>query len=342
MCSANGLSEFALNCIRSITRDDLADPVLLIVEQEREVPSSLETKLRKSIRLEGNLWYLQERVFPLSEIPAYKKSALDDCLPGVDRIVCKPELKGKWSQYFRQEDLEKIHSYDLDFILKFAFGIIRGAVLQSARYGVWSFHHDDEERYRGGPPAFWEVYKGDPVTGALLQRLNDRLDGGIVLYKSYVPTDGSSYRANLQRIQECSWHMIRWACLDVCQGRVEAFSAPASKTNAPIFRAPKDLQMLRFWLRLIGDWFQYKIRNQRFEEWNVGMVNHPPQAFLDPAFKPEIQWSDYTEHGQFVADPFPISETDPSRILVEELNYFSERAASVRCAVKGIKPSSLP
>jgi len=44
-------------------------------------------------------------------------------------------------------------------------------------FGVWSWHHGDEDKYRGGPPAFWEIVNADPVTGALLQRLTERLDG---------------------------------------------------------------------------------------------------------------------------------------------------------------------
>ena len=325
MCSANGLTDFARKCIANITRDGIAVPVLLIVDKSIAVPNSVRTKLRKSIRLDGNLWHVQSKLFPLSRLEAYRVQPLDACLPGVERILCKPETKGKWSQYFQAADLAEIQSRNLDFILKFGFGIIRGAVLESARYGVWSFHHDDEEKYRGGPPGFWEIYRGDPVTGALLQRLNDRLDGGIVLYKCFVPTDGASHRANLQRIQECSWHMVRWACLDVIHGRLEAFRALPSKTTAPIYRAPKDFQVLRFWLRLAANWIRYKLANQRVDEWNVGLVNHPQAAFLDPQFKPVVQWSAYKEFGQMVADPFPISSGDSARILVEEFNWSTEK-----------------
>jgi len=84
-------------------------------------------------------------------------------------------------RYFNAEDVATINKKDLDFILRFGFNIIRGEILNAARYGVWSFHHDDERKYRGSPPGFWELYYRDPVTGSILQRLTDRLDGGIVL-----------------------------------------------------------------------------------------------------------------------------------------------------------------
>jgi hypothetical protein len=326
MCSPEGLTDFARNCIDNVMRDGLAEPALLILDGVPPKKSSLGEKARKALKLNGNLWYLQSKLFPQSNIPVFRRTSLDELFPRMDRIICEPQLKGKWSQYFSPADVERIQDARLDFIVKFAFGIIRGAVLSSARLGVWSFHHDDEERYRGGPPAFWEIYRGDPVSGALLQRLNDRLDGGIVLKKCWVPTDGRSYRKNLQRIQSCSWHMLRWVCLDVLCGNAGYLEAPPSKTNAPIDRAPTDIQMLAFWWRLARNWIRYKLSNQRVDEWNVGLVRAPQAAFLDADFQPAIEWSSYRQHGQMVADPFLVpGRDDEARLLVEEFNWYSER-----------------
>ena len=322
MCPASGLSDFARRCIDNIRRDGLAEPVLLIVDESQPMPSSLGTKIRKSLRLDGNLWHLQLKLFPSSEIPAYRSGPLP---ADVARIACQPERKGKWSEYFTAADVETIRSHDLDFILKFAFGIIRGDILKAARYGVWSYHHDDEEKYRGGPPAFWEIYQGDPVTGALLQRLTDRLDGGIVLKKCRVATNGLSHRKNLQRIQQSSWHMVRWVCIDVLVGRAEYLNSPPSRTEAPIYRAPNDFQTLRFWARLAGNWFRYKLANQRVDDWNVGLIRKPQAALLDPACQPEIEWSAYRESGQMVADPFLIPSADRPRALVEEFSWSTEK-----------------
>ena len=325
MCGESGLNEFARICIQNITRDGLAEPVLAIIDETQSAGSTLVEKLRKAVRLDGNLWHLQSRLFPPNDIPSYRAVALDDCAPAIDRIACRPAKKGKWSYYFSTEDQEAIRQRDLDFILKFTPFIIRGEVLKTARYGVWSFHHDDEEKYRGGPPAFWEIVKGDPVTGALLQRLTDRLDGGVVLKHCYVPTDGRSYRKNLQRIQECSAHMVRWVCLDLAAGQAEYVDAPPSKTGAPIYHAPNDFQMLKFWWRLACNWVGYKLSNQRIDEWNAGFVNAPQSAFLDPDFVPQFEWTRYREPNQMVADPFLMPAGNTHRILVEEFNWATEK-----------------
>lgn len=322
MCHARGITQFALTCIENIL--DLATPALLILDASEPRRSSASEKFKKTISLNGNLWYLQNRLFPVRDIPAYRVRALDDCFPNIPRLTCPVTRKGKWSEYFSPENIARIQEYQLDFILKFAYGIIRGDIFTAARLGVWSYHHGDEEKYRGGPPGFWEILKGDPVTGALLQRINTTLDGGVVLKKIYVPTAGTSHAKNLQRIQESSTHMVRWVCLDVRCGRAEYLEAPPSKSQAPICRAPNDFEMLRFWWRVAGNWVRSKLANQRVDEWNVGLVRAAPEEFLNQLFQPQIEWSSYREKHQMVADPCLVPSRDGIRILCEEFDWFSE------------------
>ena len=58
-------------------------------------------------------------------------------------------------------------------------------ILNSAKYGVWSLHHGDNDQYRGLTPGFWEVYNNEPTTGVTLQILNNTLDGGSIIDKGY-------------------------------------------------------------------------------------------------------------------------------------------------------------
>ena len=106
------------------------------------------------------------------------------------------------STYFKPEDIEKIKSFDLDFILRFGFDIIRGDVLTSARYGIWSFHHDDERVVRGGPPGFWEFMHDIQRNGVILQQLTDELDKGLILKRIQLDTVLHSYKFHLNRLFE--------------------------------------------------------------------------------------------------------------------------------------------
>jgi Formyl transferase len=317
------MSRFARQCVEHVLRDGLAELKLVIIDSSVPTVSTLGEKLKKAALFQGALWYLQDRFFPADQTPSWREEEYDSWLPTAKRIVCEPVQKGKWSQYFQPEDIAAIQAENLDFILKFGFRIIRGDVLKAARLGIWSYHHADEEKYRGGPPAFWEIALGDPVTGALLQRLNERLDGGIVLKKALVPTDGGSYRANLDRVLAASTHMARWVCLDVLAGAaayLEPTAAP-SKTTAPIYRAPDDAQTLKFWGRLALNYIKTRVVYQRVDEWNVGLIQAPLTAFADPAFQFQPDWSGYSEPQQMIADPFLVPGANPPRILVEEYSW---------------------
>src|SRR5262249_9624827 len=113
-----------------------------------------------------------------------------DCserLAGIESIHVEPIGK-KFIHRFADEAVEQIRSKNLDVILRFGFNILHGEILSSARYAVWSYHHRDNDFYRGGPALFWELYEQTPLSGVLLQVLTEELDGGLVLCKSLFST----------------------------------------------------------------------------------------------------------------------------------------------------------
>ena len=90
----------------------------------------------------------------------------------------------KYRDYFRDKDIDKISTYNIDVFIRFGFRILSGRVLKSAKYGIWSFHHGDNEYKRGGPAGFWEFYERQEKTGAVLQILSEDLDNGLIIGKN--------------------------------------------------------------------------------------------------------------------------------------------------------------
>ena len=86
-------------------------------------------------------------------------------------VVDVTPRRTRYSDHIEGDDLERIRALDLDVVVRFGFRILRGEILSLPRFGVWSFHHDDERVVRGGPPGFWEVLENHPTTGVVLQRL---------------------------------------------------------------------------------------------------------------------------------------------------------------------------
>lgn len=97
-----------------------------------------------------------------------------------------------------EPDIAALRGYDLDVLLRFGFRILKGAVLGVPRHGVWSYHHGDPARFRGGPSCFREIVRGERSVGVVLQRLTETLDAGEILYRS---TSGCAPTLRVDRVR---------------------------------------------------------------------------------------------------------------------------------------------
>jgi hypothetical protein len=174
-------------------------------------------------------------------------------LEGVPVLRVRP-LGTRFVDRLDAKDVEAIRGADLDVLFRFGFRILKGDVLRSARYGVWSFHHGDNREYRGAPPAFWEIYERNPRCGSILQVLGEKLDGGRVLYRSRSATQPASlYRTRnalywktaefaLRRLRDL--HQRGWPYLQ----SLDTFTEPDTYRRG-IYRTPGPGPMLRFLVR---------------------------------------------------------------------------------------------
>lgn len=64
-------------------------------------------------------------------------------------------------------------------ILIGGFGIIKEQLLTITPLGVLAYHHGNMRKYRGIPPAFWELYNNEMEMGVTIQVLAPGLDCGI-------------------------------------------------------------------------------------------------------------------------------------------------------------------
>jgi methionyl-tRNA formyltransferase len=88
---------------------------------------------------------------------------------------------------YTQQTLDAIRDRRPDVLFRAGFGIIREPVLSLARYGILSYHHGNMRRYRGQPPAFWELYHGEREMYVTVQVLSARLDAGLIAKEIAVP-----------------------------------------------------------------------------------------------------------------------------------------------------------
>ena len=330
MCTGDEVPAGFAKCIEELLAIKEVELALLIVDNNPPTQETMWEKAKQFLSFNRALWAIHARLFPSEQLPCYRPVNMSHIFARVPRIKCTVVRKGKFSQYFNPEDIEMIRGHRLDFILRFAFGIIRGDILRAANYGIWSFHHGDETKFRGGPPAFWEIYRGEPVTGAILQRLTDRLDGGVVLQRCHIQTRKFSHGANLNAIVWATTYMPARVCRDILNGCGQYLTAPPSHTDAPIFYSPTDVETAKFMCKTGAAWLKEQVISTLFtSDWNVGLVQEPIQNFLKPHFRPRVHWLGQPNADRFIADPFLLKIGSNIKLLAESFDRNSDRASIV-------------
>ena len=240
----------------------------------------------------------------------------------IPTIFCTPVIRGI-SSYFEEIDIQEIRNQNLDFILRFGFDIVRGEVLNTAKYGIWSFHHDDERIIRGGPPGFWEFMKKIHNNGVILQRLTNTLDKGIVLRRLNFQTILHSYRAHLDQLYFGSVQMPLQVCKDLINNGV--LKEEPSVSEADILHPPTNFKMIEYFIKSVTRRIGFHLNDLfRQEDWNVGYreLNHN-----------DIHWFKKPKKSCYFADPFVI-KTDKDTYIFFEWYSYSRGKADLAVALK--------
>jgi len=311
MCNGTIFPRWQAEAIQKVIDIPGVVPGLLIINDKKVLPLSFLIAYFFDL---GKLFWKIYSVFIRIKLKSSQKIDLSEVLKDVKRVNCETIRKGKYSQYFKESDIESIKAADLDFILRFGFGIIRGDILNLTKYGIWSFHHGDEIKYRGTPPGFWEIYKGDNISAAVLLKLTHKLDAGIVLIKGFLKTQYSYTKNRDQLLLESS----RWPamlCIDILNNNIDKFNRVPSSTYAPIYTLPNNRQFLKFIFK--STYFRLRRLLKLIfyiDYWNIGIVKCHISEFLNDC-SPDIQWFPLKSKRIFYADPFALCDSEDSHKL---------------------------
>tara|TARA_B100000787_G_C16197901_1_gene302315 strand:+ start:5447 stop:6250 length:804 start_codon:yes stop_codon:yes gene_type:complete len=143
-------------------------------------------------RLGFNLIYgFESRMTDVNELPKPARH-INDCNIPILRV--KPIFsKSKFIVRVDDQDQEIIKTKNLDLLIRGGRHILRGGILDVCTFGVVGIHHGDNEKFRGLPSGFWEVYCGIRHTGYIFQRLCHELDDGIVFFKGQFLTRSTAF-----------------------------------------------------------------------------------------------------------------------------------------------------
>lgn len=335
----------------SIIRHVLAAPHLelcVIVLNDADPYPPPRNLFDKLSRVRGSLLYLlydryERRRFATANDP-FALVDVGDWLAGVPVMRVKPRMT-QYSDFFPESDVAALRRLQLDVALRFGFRILRGDALRIARYGVWSYHHADNRVNRGGPPGFWEVFNAEPVTGSILQILNEDLDGGQVIYRSYAATEPTSVYRNRCRYYATSTafvpRMLRrlYEAGPTVLAPCEARDIPVYER--PLYRAPRNSEMLRFGGRLAARNVHRRLTALLTrEQWALAY------RFLPAGAPPGIPDATFYKFkiirppaDRFWADPFPLEHEGRYFIFYEEYLHAEQRG---RIGVLEVDPKTGP
>ena len=257
---------------------------------------------------------------------ALRRSDVRQGLGDVDTIEVVPR-RTRYSDYFEAEDVQRVRDQRIDVGLRFGFRIMRGEILEACRFGIWSYHHGDDQRFRGGPPGFWEVFENHSTTGSVLQRLSEELDGGVVLQRSYAATNRTSVIRSQDNYYRKSAAFVVRALEELMNGGARTLDAPDPSRSPRVYshalyRPPSNRQMLRIVprhvVRRLGDRL---LRMWARERWMIGICKMSSSGDIALYRLKTLT----PPQDVFWADPFPLRFDGRLFIFVEEYPLDGDR-----------------
>lgn len=240
--------------------------------------------------------------------------SLDDF--DLKKTFIKPKIsKSRINYFYEKQDIHNIKSLNLDLLIRAGSGILRGDILNVCKKGIISFHHGDNDIYRGGPPGFWEVINRENRTGFVIQRLNEELDGGEILFKGFIQTE-FIYTLNLAKLYEKANPFII-KCIDdlLAKSSVlkdfkrlpcdhQLYKTPSVSIQVIYFLRTITTSIFKFLKRTLNYRIRWGIAYQFVDDWrnvalrkSIRIPNPPNRFFADPFI-----WCEKGEHYCFVED----------------------------------------
>jgi methionyl-tRNA formyltransferase len=200
---SSSISEFRDRTLQPIIEDDAFNIKVAIIDRHRG--KTFKEKLIKNFK-RGRGGYMIVMAF--KKLFSKKSNTPDRDI----EVYCKQhniEIIETTNPYSK-ETLDAIKQYKLDTLLLVGgYGIVKESMINLVPQGILSYHHGNMRKYRGMPPAFWELYNNEKEMGMTLQRLSTGLDCGEPIVEKQIPIEkGVSFPALEHRLLEESIDMM--------------------------------------------------------------------------------------------------------------------------------------
>lgn len=223
--------------------------------------------------------------------------------------------KGRFKEEFPRDVIEELREQKLDFIIRFGFGILSGDILKVSKSGVWSFHHGDNNKFRGRPAGFWEMYHSEKTISGMLQVLSEKLDDGEIISTWNIKCHPYNYKKNLSGIKMAGKYELKKAVHHLKQNnKLPKINIESSKVKYPINRLPNNFQTFVFLLKRSTGFLKSNLQKFVEQNWKVLLFEEDGSKIIK-----ELQ---VPKRLGFIADPFVVKMDNCYLVLVE---FFDSR-----------------
>lgn len=245
--------------------------------------------------------------------------------------VVQIAVNGNWSQSllflnFDHDEINKIRSQNFDCIIRCGSGILRGEILNTPRLGLLSFHHGDNAVNRGGPCGFWEVFKSEAHSGFVIQKLNNELDGGEVLFRGNIMTRETWTSNEAALIQKSNFFMKNLLNQIALSGKISRSDVPVLHNNQ-LYKLENTSTLLLYTAKILLPKVINKamdmLLSPKLGRWSVSYAEHCNFNKSLWRYK-EIE----NQKGRFFADPFVIKYNGRHIVFVEDY-FFSDKRGRI-------------
>ena len=249
---------------------------------------------------------------------------INPLFPNASKMDVTP-IQSTYHDSLSANDIEHIKTHNLDVLIRSGFRILKGDILHAATYGVWSYHFGDHQNSRGmADPGFWESIDNRPQTGITLQVLDENLDGGKALYRSWSLTQQISPKKNIIFLKWLASPFLARTLKRLHTLGEEKFFEEVEKKHgkldyhdSKLYTRPSNAQAILPFAKYLYKFTKRLIMKRFFdEEWFVMYNLDPSTADSMPDFKRIV-----SPLGILWADPFVVAHDEGYYIFVEEMSY---------------------
>jgi hypothetical protein len=217
-----------------------------------------------------------------------------------------------------------ISNQNLDIILNFTSYTFNENGLILARYGIWHYGIENNSPAKDISNGYWELVKKVPTLRIVIRSSNMANEKGIVLFRSWIPTNYNSIHLNLDHAYGlCSAivprliKMIHQSGFEYLDSQVIKNRVPEEEHNHNFLLSLSNSQALINILKVVFRYLLNRMLYQDERRWFVAYKQdkNPFPATLEK-YKALVPPKD-----RFWADPFVIRRNNKVFIFVEEFLY---------------------